>query len=87
MSALDEFQVNVGSGTLDDVSEQSKKKLVLTPTTETALKTLQQDMRGNLTIGKVTEIAIELLLKARGKEIRLVDRETGRIAEAYYLWK
>lgn len=87
MGLLQEYEVDVKGGTLQSVSDESKKKLVLTIATETALTGLQQKMRGDLTIAKVVELAIELLLKAQNKEIRLVDRDTGKTAEVYYLWK
>lgn len=87
MGLLKEFTVNIDSATLDNVSEQSKTRLVLAPSTEKALGELQKNIRGELEIGQIVEIAIELLLKAQNKEIRVVDKETSKTIEAYFLWK
>lgn len=84
---LDDYQVNVGSGELDKVAEEAKMKLILTHSTEQALLNLQTKMKGGLKIGKVVEIAIELLVKAEGKEIQLYDRSNREIVAKYYLWK
>lgn len=87
MAELDEFEVNVGSGELDKLAEQSKKKLSISLSTERALVSIQNNMRERKEIGKIVEIAIELLVKAQGREIRLVDKNTGEVFKSYFLWR
>lgn len=84
---LNDYEVNVGSGKLDQISEDAKKKLTISTTTESTLIALRNRIKGSVTIGQVVEIAIELLSKAQGKEIQIIDRSTGRIINTYFLWK
>ncbi len=97
MSALKDYQdkknddlevdVDAKAYNLKEVAEGGQMQLPLSRSAENALITLQNAIRGDVKIGRVVAIAIELLLVAKGHEIRLIDRKTGKEIDSFYFWK